>query len=211
MYFGETVKYARHFVTWKLCLTVEKSGHHSMKPPWSSKCAACMPVGQCYQSKSCFKTQEMTMLEMLYQPMEGCKQDARQMADVILAALVKETKKRRWGKRSPSVKMESMLAVPRAHFLWLGRKLAVSVWVLVGKCPCMLVVMNSCWLFLLLAAWVVRSCSCPRGELLTGRTGWQPQEKACSASGALFVGVGCWCDVTSKQQTPVPISVEKQD
>lgn len=33
------------------------------------------------------------MLEMLYQPMEGCKQDARQMADVILAALVKETKK----------------------------------------------------------------------------------------------------------------------
>lgn len=88
-----------------------------------------------------------------------------------MAALVKESKRRGWGKRSPSVKMKSVLAVPKAHFLVTCEKISSLSLGLSGQVSLKWKLLNSCWLFLLLAAWVVKSCSCPRGELLTSRTG----------------------------------------
>lgn len=110
---------------------------------------------------------------------------------------MKESKRRMWGEKSPSVKMESVLAVPKVHFLVTCEKISSLSLGLIRKVSLQWRVLNSCWLFLLLAVWVVKSCPCPRGDLLTSRTGWQPQGKAHSASGRLAAWMSArllmWC------------------
>lgn len=111
-------------MTWKLCLTVGKSGHHNIESPWSDKCAACMPAGQCHKSQLCFKTQEMTMLEMLYQLMEGYRQNRGHMAEMLLWLHWWRSQKNELGEKSPSVKTESLLVVLKAHFLVARQKIS---------------------------------------------------------------------------------------
>lgn len=76
------------------------------------------------------------MLEMLYQLMEDYKQDTGSWQRCYSGCTSERVKKGGWRERPPTVKTESLLAVLKAHFLVAHRKLAVSVWILVGKYPC---------------------------------------------------------------------------